>query len=147
MSHEALAKRAPDVSFVHDFPGPVKSGIGRGATGAVVFIIKAVFTVLGPLVYIPNEESGERHLFFATSAMYPAGAGGEKAPGVAGGVAVARGTNGEIGSGVYSINQNGESAGPKVEELLAKMRKEGVVEKLWKHTEEEYKRITGPETA
>jgi hypothetical protein len=147
MSHEALAKRAPDVSFVHDFPGPVKSGIGRGATGAVMFIMKAVFTVLGPLFYIPNEESGERHLFFATSAMYPAGTGGEKAPGVPGGVAVARGTNGEIGGGVYSINQNGESAGPKVEELLAKMRKEGVVEKLWKHTEGEYKRITGLETA
>jgi hypothetical protein len=29
LSLEALAKKAPDVSFIHDFPGPVKSGIGR----------------------------------------------------------------------------------------------------------------------
>ena len=26
---EAYAKMAPDVSFIHDFPGPVKSGIGE----------------------------------------------------------------------------------------------------------------------
>ena len=81
--------------------------------------------------------------------MYPAGtAGGDTAAGVpllAGGVQVARGTNGKSGSGVYSIDWDGESAGPKVEELLAKCRKEGVVEKVWEHTEEEYRRITGLE--
>lgn len=142
LAHEALAKKAPGVSFVHDFPGPVKSGIGRGATG-VMLILKAIFTIIGPLVNIPIQESGERHLFFATSARYPASTGGDTAVGVRGGAAVARGTNGETGSGVYSIDQNGESAGPKVEEVLAKMRKEGVAEKLWKHTEEEYTRITG----
>jgi len=145
LSLEALAKKAPDVSFIHAFPGPVKSGIARGTTGAVWFVIKAVFKVVGPLVYIPNQESGERHLFLATSARYPPGTGEDAAAGVplAGEVAVARGTSGKVGSGVYSIDWDGESAGPKVEVLLAKFRKEGLVEKVWEHTEEEFRRITG----
>jgi ABC-type sugar transport system substrate-binding protein len=107
---EALAKKAPDVSFIHGFSGPVKSGIVRGAKGAAMFLIKVVFMVIGPLIFIPNEESGERHLFLATSARYPAGMGGDAAPGVplAGGVAVARGTSGEAGNGVYSVDWGGE---------------------------------------
>ena len=105
--------------------------------------------VIGPFIYIPNQECGERHLFLATSARYPAGTSGEAASGVplAGGVAVVRGTSGESGSGVYSIDWDGDSSGPKVEELLAKFRKEGLVEKVWRHTEEEFKRITGLEAA
>ena len=147
LSLEALAKKAPDVTFIHDFPGPVKSGITRGTKGAAMLGLKAVFTIIGPLVNMDNQECGERHLFLATSARYPAGE--DKTPGVplAGGVAVARGTNGKIGSGVYTVDQYGESAGPQVEELLAKFRTEGLVEKVWEHTEEEFKRITGLEAA
>ena len=63
------------------------------------------------------------------------------------GVTVARGTDGEKGSGVYSVDLEGESSGPKVQELLANFRTEGVVEKFWDHTEEEFKRITGLEAA
>ena len=62
-------------------------------------------------------------------------------------MAVARGTNEEIGSGVYSVDLEGESSGPKVVELLANFRKEGVGENFWKHTEEEFRRITGLEAA
>jgi hypothetical protein len=81
------------------------------------------------------------------SSPYPAETNGYAAAGVplAGGVEVIKGTSGEIGSGVYSVNWDGESSGPKVEELLAKFRKEGMVEKVWKDTEEEFKRITGLE--
>lgn len=66
---------------------------------------------------------------------------------MAGEVAVARGTNGQTGSGVYSVDLAGESSGPKVEKLLAGLREEGVAEKFWKHTEEEFMRITGLEAA
>ena len=62
-----------------------------------------------------------------------------------GDVAVARGTNGEPGSGVYSVDLEGESSGAKVVELLAGLREKGVLEKYWTHTEEEFKRITGVE--
>ena len=64
-----------------------------------------------------------------------------------GAVTVARGTNGRTGSGVYSVGWDGENPGLKVEELLAKLRKEGMVEQVWKHIEGEFKRITGLEAA
>lgn len=147
LSLEALAKKAPDVTFIHNFPGHVKSNLARSGDGAAIFVLRAYSKILGPLLttYMPNEECGERHVFLATSAKYPAGAHGNAASGVplASGVAVARGTNGTSGSGVYSVDWEGESTGPKVEELLAKLRKEGVVEKIWGNTEEEFKRITG----
>lgn len=108
-------------------------------------VVKGLFALLGPFVYMPIQECGERHLFLATSAMYPARTGGNTAAGVplVDGITVARGTDGNAGSGVYSIDEQGESAGPKVEELLANFRKEGMAERVWDHTEGEFKRITG----
>ncbi|KAI9828097.1 MAG: hypothetical protein M1832_003624 [Thelocarpon impressellum] len=145
LSLEALAQKAPDVSFIHDFPGPVKTDLARDAKGAVMAVLKVAFKIVGPFVYIPNEESGERHLFLATSARYPAGASVDASSGVplADGLAVARGTTGESGSGVYSVGSDGESAGPKVEALLAQFRKDGTSEEMWNHTEGEFKRIAG----
>jgi hypothetical protein len=55
---------------------------------------------------------------------------------------VARGTTGEVGSGVYSICWDGASASPTVEKLLAGYRDKGMVEEIWRHTESEFKRIT-----
>lgn len=110
-------------------------------------IMKVVFKVIGPFTYVPTEESGERHVFLATSAKYPAGTNGAATSGVPlpAGVSVANGTTGKTGSGVYSIDWDGESTGPKVEELLVKLRAEGVGEKVWQHTQEEFNRITGVE--
>jgi hypothetical protein len=48
-----------------------------------------------------------------------------------------------LGSGVYSVDWKGESTGPQVEKLLAKLREEGVVEKVWGDQEAQYTRITG----
>ncbi len=146
LSLETLAKKAPDVSFIHNFPGPVRSGIARGTKGAMMFIFTTLFKIFGPLFYIPTIETGERHVFLATSARYPAGStSGDAASGVslADGVAVARGTSSEIGSGIYSVDQEGESAGPIVEELLAKLRTQGMVDMVWKNIEDEFMRITG----
>ncbi|KAK4977343.1 hypothetical protein LTR28_007354 [Elasticomyces elasticus] len=119
--------------------------MARGTTGAAMFVFKAVFAVVGPLLYMPDQECGERHLFLATSARYPAGVTQNAASGVplADGVAVARGINGQSGSGVYSVDSHGESSGPKVEELLANFRKDGMVETVWKDTQEQFTRITG----
>ena len=144
-----MAKKAPDVTFIHGFPGAVKSGIARDLKGAPGVIVRTVFGVLGTFVYVPNLECGERHLFLATSAKYPPASAGETAAAsmvpLGDGISVARGTDGKVGSGVYSIEQNLESAGPKVEALLAEFRKEGLVEEVWKRTTEEFRRITGVE--
>lgn len=143
LSYEALAQKAPTVAFVHSFPGPVKSGIARDTKGLAMFTFKAMFALLGPLLYIPNEESGERHLYLCTSGRYPAREGVEEAVSVEKNVGVARGTDGAVGGGVYSVDQNGEGAGVRVREVLAGLREKGVLETVWKDSEEQFKRITG----
>ena len=146
-SLEALARHAPDVSFIHSFPGPVKTDLAKDAPGVAMAVLRGVFAVLGPFVNMPLKECGERHLFLATSARYPPNTAADVASGMAleKRLTVARGTKGESGGGVYSVNAKGESAGPKVEQLLAGFRKDGVAEKVWDHTVGEFKRITGTE--
>lgn len=144
---EHMSSLAPEVSFVHDYPGPVKSGFGRETNGILMKVAISSFKIIGPLVYVPTRESGERHLFYATSARYPArsGTGAAGVP-VPGGVAVSGGTTGEVGSGVYALNRDGESAGPKSLHVLAKMRGEGMAQRLWEHTMAEFTRVTGMES-
>ena len=128
---ESLHHDAPEVSFVHNFPGAVESGIARGSIGPLMRTLKTIWAVLGPLVHIPLEEAGERHLFLGVSGQFPAGVD-DKSAGVPliDGLAVAKGVDGQIGSGVYSIDAKGESVGPKVEKLLARFREEGMVERV-----------------
>lgn len=121
-------------------------------------VLSAVFKVIGPFVTIPIDEAGERQVFFATSARFPpreargaAGVATLPQPPTSGGrdgaaavvEGVARGTDGQPGSGVYSISIEGESAKPKAEQLLARMRADGTRDKVWAHTEGEFVRITG----
>lgn len=71
LSLEALAKKAPDVTFIHNFPGPFKSNLLRGGQGAAIFVLKVVSTLTSPmLTWYSGLECGERHLFLATSARY-----------------------------------------------------------------------------
>jgi hypothetical protein len=146
VSLEALAKKAPDVSFVHGYPGFVKTNLARRGQGPLVFVLAQVFKVTGLFhTYIPNVECGERHVFLMTSAKYPARMALEGTSGVAlmDGVEVARGADGKVGSGVYSVDENGESFGSKTEEVMTNLRKEGALEKVWEDLETEWKRITG----
>ena len=91
---------------------------------------------------MPLDESGERHLYLATSARYPPANGSGAAVELGDGVGVAVGTTGEVGSGVYSVGWDGESASLEVRELLADLREKGMVEEIWSHTVSEYRRIT-----
>ena len=143
---EAVAQNVPTVSFIHDFPGAIKTGIGKDVTGMMgilIIIMKAVITIMSP--FLPSiDDIGDRHVFFATSAKYPpANPNGVSGVALTDGITVAKGIDGENGSGVYSLTSDGESTGPKVEKLLSDMRKSGVVDQLWQHTESEFKRITG----
>lgn len=144
---EALQQKAPNVSFVHNFPGSVKTNIIRGDEGfmmqVVNFVSKGVLTFTG----VPLPEVGERHTFYCTSAKYPpreavGGCNSAGAPLLAG-VAVAEGIDGKMGSGVYTIDAQGESANIKVLEVLAKYKKDGTADRIWKNTESEFKRVTG----
>ena len=133
LSLESHHQENPNVSFVHNFPGVVKSGITRGTSGPVLTALKALVRVFGSLFYMPADEAGDRHVFLATSARYSADSA-DPAAGVSLSVvndlSLARGTGGKLGSGVYSVNASGESAGPQVEEALASLRSRGMVEKV-----------------
>jgi hypothetical protein len=63
---EAMAKMAPEVSFIHAFPGPVKSGIERGSISLLLGVIK-VSVALG-MFGVSVEECGvwsvENDMFF-----------------------------------------------------------------------------------
>ncbi|CAI7640363.1 unnamed protein product [Penicillium discolor] len=149
MALETLAEQAPEVTFINDYPGAVKTGIGRESNTLLTWFMTIVLMIIGPLIYIPIRESGERHLFFATSAKYPprvrSVAAAEASSGVplSEGVEIASGTDGNVGSGVYSIHWKGDHAGPKVVKLLAELREQGMAQKVWKHTVGEFDRIVG----
>ncbi|KAK5735786.1 hypothetical protein LTR17_007959 [Elasticomyces elasticus] len=140
---ETLATRYPSVSFVHDYPGPVRSQIARDKN-MLNFVLRSVFAVVGPFIYIPNEESGERHVFIATSARYPAASTNDEA-GVelADGVVISKGADGKLGSGNYTTDAQCEASNASVDAVLEKMRKDGVPQKVWEHTEAEFVRMVG----
>ena len=99
ISLEELAKKAPDVSFIHGFPGYVKSNLARGGQGAIVLVLAQIFKVTSLFHrdrFIPNTECGERHVFLTTSAKYHARKPVEGTSGIAlgDGVEAARGTDG-----------------------------------------------------
>lgn len=145
---EAIARDAPGVSFVHDYPGFVKTNIGKDVKGPVFAILlaiwEALYLIIGQFLATPFDEAGERQLFFSTSGRFP-GAGEGSAAGVPlpEGVTVAQGTNGKLASGVYSITNHAETAPAKVDQLLEKLRKDGTAQKVWAQVQDEFVRITG----
>lgn len=148
---EALAREALGVSFVHAFPGSVKTNLIRGDEGVVVQVMGCVFkavAVFRSRSFVPIGEVGERHAFYCTSGRFPprqrGGAGqGGLGVGLPLGVSVARGVDGEVGSGVYSVDTYGESADVAVEGVLAGHGRSGAAERLWAYTESEWMRVTG----
>lgn len=146
---ETSRRAAPDVSFIHAFPGAVKGGIWRDAEGGSISVIIAISKLMEPFTLTPPVESGERHLFLATSDMYPARQTGAVAgvPLPKGKLAVAKGSDGQTGSGVYSVGKKGEVSPPKVEKVLADFRNNGTSDRVWEYVIADFKRITGTEVA
>lgn len=132
-----FVENSPIISFVHDYPGHVKSGISRGTTG----VLKAAFLVinaLGSLLFFkPEQESGAQHLYYLTSACYKAKEGVEESVPLGEGVATARGVDAVSGSGVYSCDADNEEASDKVEKVSVRHKKEGAVEMVWKQIQDD----------
>lgn len=92
---------------------------------------------------MPIEESGERNVFFATSGAYPAREGnGRNGLQLGEELDIARSVDGDTGSGVYSIDYDGTEAGQSIMDLLEQYRKEGMVQRVWEHAQEVFRRIT-----
>lgn len=138
-----VAQQAPDVSFVHTFPGFVVTGIARDMPGMFGTVARGVGAVLGPLFYIPSEESGAHHLYFATADRYPPKetTNTSRSMVTSDEMDIARGLNGVTGSGMYSIDQKGECASPTVEQLMMGYQQDGTVDKVWQKTQDDWQRV------
>lgn len=142
---ERMARQASSVSFVHEFPGLVHTPAVDHWPGVIGVIVRLIVFLAGWRLCVPREECAERHVFLATSALYPPGSGSADVSGVPveGDMRPIAGTAGASGGGVYSLGWNGESGGPKSEKALARLRIDGTDEKLKTHTETEFQRVTG----
>jgi hypothetical protein len=141
-----FAEQAPTVSFVHGFPGPVQSSFGREMNKGAMKPLFKIYDFAAPLFTTPEEEVGERHLFFSTSDRFPAQSQKtEVVVPLPEGVLVAKGFDGKPGSGVYSIDNKSNECGPSVVALLANLRQKGADKEIWKDLTTEFVRITGVE--
>ncbi|PNP85778.1 hypothetical protein FNYG_00834 [Fusarium nygamai] len=142
LSLEALARQAPEVSFIHNFPGSVDTNLIRSGDGFMMQVMKYWFKVSMTVrrQWLPKDECGERHAWLCLTGRYPDKEGSDN--GIKEGE-VAVGTDGNKGSGVYSVDWDGESASGEVIKLLDGFKEEGLVEKVWKDQEKEFVRITG----
>lgn len=131
---ERLAATWKGTAFVHTAPGVVKTNLGS----ELPTCLRAAYKVAGPLLApwtVGLDETGERHLYMATSNRYPplgvpsefsCGASAEKND-------VAEGSNGDRGSGAYLLNWDGRVQKHNAD-LLEEYRQRGTTEMIWKHT-------------
>lgn len=138
---EEASKLHPTTSFIHSYPGFVKTGFFRDSGPLVQLAGSLLKALLSPLAVDINE-SGERHLYAATSAMYPArqeenGASIETPEGRG----VKPGSDGVIGSGAYLIGWNGERRAN--DKVLTALREQDAGKKIWQHTTEKFRSVRG----
>jgi len=127
---EELAKRYPQTSFSHSYPGTVKSGITNQLTGPIRLGVKVLYSVMTPWI-LNFRESGERHLFQITSSMYKAKDGAAGIP-ANGGLEIAVGMDGQKGSGAYLLDWDGRPAGDMA--IIQQYRAINAGPKIWEHT-------------
>jgi NAD(P)-dependent dehydrogenase (short-subunit alcohol dehydrogenase family) len=143
LSLATIARQAPSVSFIHNYPGFVKTGLSRELTGIGPAISKVILGPVMAILQIPIKETGERQVYFATSARVPPRLDYERA----GGVYLSKGTETAVGvdghRGVYSIDYEAEGTTDKVQAVLKGLTEDGTAAKIWEHTESEFLRITG----
>jgi NAD(P)-dependent dehydrogenase (short-subunit alcohol dehydrogenase family) len=127
-----LARTNPGTSYVHAFPGVVDTGVGRDAFGAYEVLAKPIIWVIKMAMGVKPEESGQRHLFAATSPSF--------APKESGDVKeAAMGGDGERGSGSYLLNWNSDVLADQ--KAAKRMREEGGEDKVWEHVEDVFKKV------
>jgi hypothetical protein len=123
-----FARRHPSTTFIHAYPGMVKSGIARGLGPMMRYVVGAVM-FLGRPWMVPPRESGERNLFASTSELFsPAGVSefqGESSTS-------AIGADGVRGSGAYLVHWDGSEVGK--EKVLRVYQEGDVSEMVWEHT-------------
>ncbi|KAF5863279.1 hypothetical protein ETB97_010401 [Aspergillus alliaceus] len=139
LAMEYLALQYTSISFIHVFPGLVRTSLMKSSFGSLVGF--AIGLVTRPLS-VSAQESGERNVFLATSMAYPpmAYAGDARKDGLD--VAIA--STGRAGGGSYLVNFDGTDATNQT--LMADYRQRGYPKKLWEHTLHVFQRVIGSES-
>ncbi|KAL2853173.1 hypothetical protein BJX68DRAFT_52840 [Aspergillus pseudodeflectus] len=119
LSLEELAKANPAISFVHTYPGVVRTGLLRDFNPVTQFLMNVLLFIAKPWT-VPLEDCGERHLFAAT------------------GVPRAR-TIGEGSGRPYLVSWDGEPRGNQ--NVLGLYREKKIGPVVWKHTQDVFRRI------
>ncbi|KAJ5949419.1 hypothetical protein N7454_001003 [Penicillium verhagenii] len=122
---QELARTHPATSFIHAYPGGVKTGLMREFHPIAQVAINALSIFAKPWM-VPLDESGQRHLYASTSPQYPPQASGD------GGGDVAIGSDGKKGSGAYLLSWDGSITGNK--KILEAARQNETGRLVWKHT-------------
>lgn len=131
---EELAAANPKTSFIHSDPGFVKTNIARGF-GPILKVVAEAFMFFAKSLAVPLQESGERHLYEATSNSYPPLSISEESAVI--------GSNGVKGSGAYLLSWDGAPCG-KVE-IMESYRLQDAGKQIWKHTLDVFERVCGSE--
>lgn len=148
LATDKLSQEAPEISWVHNFPGFVESGIWDGLEGLFGIIIRTIMSIIGRFSYMNPQECGERQIFFATSTLFPSAkvvGGPENGVPLVAGTRPVMSINGEEGGGSYTVDQNGDAVADKVLKRLADYRTDGTQAIVWKNTFETFQKITGKE--
>lgn len=137
LSMEELAISHPSTSFVHTFPGLVKTSLVRDGGFLTRTAMSAVMGLLTPFT-VPLDESGKRHLYAGTSPIFPP-------RGIDGGGDAAIGSDGVQGSGVYLVGS--DSVTVHEQKILQGYRKDGTRGLVWQHTLDIFKGICGGQSS
>lgn len=129
---EHLSNIYPNIGFLHAYPGWVHTNVPQGLGFFFRVLMNSAYLMLRPWV-ISTEESGQRHLFAATSEVY--------SPREAINDLSRLGSDGERGSGGYLLDWNGDHTGNQA--LLNDYRKNDVGDLVWKHTSDTFEHICG----
>ncbi|PGH13901.1 hypothetical protein AJ80_06170 [Polytolypa hystricis UAMH7299] len=137
---EELAAKFPRTTFIHAYPGIVKTKLDREFGWLMRGMWKGASVLATPWV-VPVKESGERFVFMATSKRFPPkteNAMRDKGEAEEG---VERGSDGVRGSGGYTLGWDGGFA--LKEKVMSKYRTEGVGKVVWEHTLDVFNKICG----
>lgn len=142
---QEIAAIHPTISCVHVFPGVVVTNgyniLSEDFWAPLRWMF--IWTVLPVMKMVTTslEESGQRHLFHATSAMYPPADEQQKDTSSRKDIQVAEGADGMKGSGCYLLGPTGERVGDR--KLLQEYRQREMGKVIWTHTLEVFDRVLG----
>ncbi|KAJ9640076.1 hypothetical protein H2199_006310 [Coniosporium tulheliwenetii] len=125
---EELSRRHPAVTFMHCYPGTMKTGIVNQLTGPIRLAAKIFYSLMTPWILdlrVPLPANGAGVLLVD-------------------GLEVMMASTGERGGGVYLLDWDSDPLDQKG--IMERYREEGLPQKVWEHTMEAFGRASKKRT-